>query len=276
MYYLSIGAVTRNEAAYIEEWIEFHLLQGVEHFFILDNESTDDTLKILQRYANEGIVTLGITKEHPCQRAAYNEILFRYKMLSKWIAFIDVDEFLYSPTGENLRNLLKPLRSYAGLAVHWKIFGSSDFKYKNPGLVIERFRHCAPEVNGHVKSIMQSAKTIEMDADPHTFIAVGQIIDENKKVQERHYAVVPGGTADLFCINHYATKSLEEALARWKLPRSDNHAIRLKGWEERFKSLDRNEVSNDYLLKYAPQVNEAIKRRRQRASYSNNSHRAKA
>lgn len=40
--YLSIGAIFKDEAPYLAEWIEFHRLVGVEHFFLYDNLSTDE------------------------------------------------------------------------------------------------------------------------------------------------------------------------------------------------------------------------------------------
>ena len=36
-HYLAICAIYRDEAPYLREWIEFHRLVGVEHFFLYDN-----------------------------------------------------------------------------------------------------------------------------------------------------------------------------------------------------------------------------------------------
>lgn len=33
-YYLSIGAIFKDEARFLDEWIEFHLGIGVEHFYL--------------------------------------------------------------------------------------------------------------------------------------------------------------------------------------------------------------------------------------------------
>lgn len=46
--YLSICAVIKNEGPYLEEWIEFHRIQGVEHFYLYDNGSADQTKDILE------------------------------------------------------------------------------------------------------------------------------------------------------------------------------------------------------------------------------------
>ena len=37
----------KNEARYIPEYIEFHLLQGFDHFIFYDNESNDNLLEVI-------------------------------------------------------------------------------------------------------------------------------------------------------------------------------------------------------------------------------------
>ena len=49
-YYLSIVAIFKNESWILKEWIEHYLNQGVDHFFLIDNGSTDNYHTILQPY----------------------------------------------------------------------------------------------------------------------------------------------------------------------------------------------------------------------------------
>ena len=44
-YELSVVAIMKNEGAYLKEWLDFHILVGVEKFYLYDNESNDDTKK---------------------------------------------------------------------------------------------------------------------------------------------------------------------------------------------------------------------------------------
>lgn len=48
-YTTSICAIVRNEARYILEWIAYHKAVGIDHFYIYDNQSTDETTDILIR-----------------------------------------------------------------------------------------------------------------------------------------------------------------------------------------------------------------------------------
>lgn len=41
----------------LKEWIEYHLLFGVEHFYLFGNESTNGLAEIPESYVKVGIVT---------------------------------------------------------------------------------------------------------------------------------------------------------------------------------------------------------------------------
>jgi hypothetical protein len=56
-HFLAMAAIVKNEGRYLREWIEFHRLMGVEHFYIYDNGSTDNTPEILEPYVRTGLVT---------------------------------------------------------------------------------------------------------------------------------------------------------------------------------------------------------------------------
>src|SRR5207248_10986601 len=55
---LAICAIFKNEAPYLREWIEFHRLVGVSHFYLYRNGSTDDWEPVLRPYIGDGIATI--------------------------------------------------------------------------------------------------------------------------------------------------------------------------------------------------------------------------
>ena len=95
--YLSIVAIYRDEAVYLREWVEFHRIVGVERFFLYDNFSVDDHREVLAPYLDEGIVVLHEWPVFPGQIPAYDDALRRHGAESRWIAFIDLDEFVGDP-----------------------------------------------------------------------------------------------------------------------------------------------------------------------------------
>jgi len=56
--YASLCCIIRNEARYLEEWIEYSRMIGVEHFYLYDHGSEDNTSAVLAGYMAAGIVTL--------------------------------------------------------------------------------------------------------------------------------------------------------------------------------------------------------------------------
>jgi hypothetical protein len=56
--FLGICSMLRNEKKWLRAWIEWHLMVGVNHFFILDDNSDDGSAAILEEYAAAGLLTL--------------------------------------------------------------------------------------------------------------------------------------------------------------------------------------------------------------------------
>ena len=105
LWYLSATTVFKNEAPYLEEWLAFCVLEGVEHFLLYDNGSTDNAREVLKPWIDVGIVELLDWPLHwksGAQTKAFIDALDRLRGRARWTAFIDVDEFLFSPTGAPL------------------------------------------------------------------------------------------------------------------------------------------------------------------------------
>jgi hypothetical protein len=94
-YYISICLLAKNENDYINEWLEWHLNLGVEHFYIYDNDSTIPLINSINKdflqYCT--IIDFPSPRKHT-QKEAYKHCLDNYKQDNEWIAFIDGDEFI--------------------------------------------------------------------------------------------------------------------------------------------------------------------------------------
>src|ERR1700761_9514165 len=53
---ITIVAITHNDHSYLSEWIEYHKLIGVSHFYIYDNNNSDETKNALNEYIESGTV----------------------------------------------------------------------------------------------------------------------------------------------------------------------------------------------------------------------------
>ena len=83
----------------------FHFLQGVSEILIFDNESTDATREILTRMAVHVPVSVmdWPSDDHDeMQMEAYRQGAKRLTGRADWVAFIDIDEFLFSSRHNSL------------------------------------------------------------------------------------------------------------------------------------------------------------------------------
>jgi hypothetical protein len=169
---LGICAIFQDEASYLGEWIEFHRLQGVEHFFLYDNRSHDEPERVLRPWLDEGVVTLldwPWSFEDYAQVKAYNHCLEHFGTQFEWMAMLDIDEFLFCPDGDPLPDILATFTGAPAVVANWQVYGSSGHEKSPGGLVIEQFTRRAQKQwvrNRRIKSIVRPERT-EAFRSPH-------------------------------------------------------------------------------------------------------------
>lgn len=254
-YELAIVAILKNEAPYIKEWIDYHFLAGVDHFYLYDNESEDNLKEILQPYIENGIVTYIFYPGKGLQLLTYNEAIKDYKFECQYMAFIDGDEFIYPRENRSIKEIFYEIlalnSSAEGIAINWHIFGSSgqekaDFSKG----VLERFLYRAKndfDANKHVKSIV-NPRCVELILNPH-FVKYY----ENKCSINENGEIIPSFfsepcTTNKIGINHYFTKSKEEYIRKKQRGKADS--IFTEYDMQLFESHNKNDVFDDGILEY--------------------------
>jgi hypothetical protein len=140
-YHLSVGAIFKNEQKFLKEWIEYHRLVGVDHFYLYNTQSTDYSAAVLAPYIKEGVVTLvswptlpplvdktmesaawalGIqipAYEHAAKYLAVKE--------SKWLVFLDVNEYLLPAEGTTLKEILNQYDEFPAVTLSTSFFDAS-------------------------------------------------------------------------------------------------------------------------------------------------------
>lgn len=86
MHSLIVCAVFRNEARYLEEWILYHSLAGVQGFMLYENNSTDDWRSV------KSFPHVQVIEWSHSQPAAFGHCIDSAN--ASHVALIDIDEFL--------------------------------------------------------------------------------------------------------------------------------------------------------------------------------------
>ncbi len=145
-YKVCICAIFKNEAQYLKEWIEYHKIVGIDHFFLYNNNSADNYYEVLLPYVNSGLVTLENWSENYKQLKCYEHCMVQHKGETLWMAFIDLDEFIVPNSTENVYDFLKDFNNRPVVIVYWKFFCTSGLlSRKKSGLVTEDFHVCFPK-----------------------------------------------------------------------------------------------------------------------------------
>jgi hypothetical protein len=243
-YFFAVCAIVKNEADYFKEWLDWHISQGVEKFYIYDNESTDNTKEILEPYIESGLVEYVFWTGQKQQLPVYDDCLDKRRLEANWIAFIDLDEFIVPMKDRTITKFLERFENFAAVEINWLCFGSGGAKKREKGGVMERFtRHCASNhiTNRRVKSIVNPRKIFSFIRCHDAAHRYGYAIADSRGNSIKKHFKKREPQHDVIRINHYAVKSYEEFLIK-KTRGSTNTLNRLnQGYFEKF---DLNDIED--------------------------------
>jgi Glycosyltransferase family 92 len=219
--FLSVLAIFKNEADNLAEWIEHYLWQGADRIYLIDNGSNDGRLRVLRPYVASGRVRVLWRPARHMQAAHYNEAfdLFRLRERTRWLAVVDLDEFLYGvPPGEGqgggqgeeqaggerlaparydcaahtLRARLEALEAAAPDAAavycHWRMFASRDDPRHPFGSVRTAFVWREARLNDDVKGIVRADRVHRLGVHWHD-VGGSAVGGEDARIRLNHYAI---------------------------------------------------------------------------------------
>src|SRR5579883_740416 len=217
---LAVAAIFKDEAKNLAEWLTFHRGVGASHFYLYNNNSTDDFLTILRPWIANGLVTLIDWPIVPGQRAAYLHCLRTRWREAKWIAFIDIDEFLFSPAQVDIRPILRSYADVPALYVYSVRFGSSGHVTRPNMPVVQAYVRRAPfGIMDTGKSIVNPRFVRDVPNAHHFTLWRGRTVDaKRRRTQSPRGKPAPDRMPvyDLLRINHYFYKSREDLLEKTK------------------------------------------------------------
>lgn len=132
MHKLVVCAVFKNESHILSEWIQHYLIRGIDHIYLINDNSTDNFLPIIEAFAGKvtlfhnDIVTGNLGRQDQLYEKYFRPILSQ----TEWMAILDLDEFLYSPTGHDIYSIVSHHSDASQIKVDWLMFGSSGHIYQ--------------------------------------------------------------------------------------------------------------------------------------------------
>ena len=262
-YDLSIVCIFNNEAEYLKEWIEYHRLVGTDHFYLYNNNSSDNYEEVLKPYIESGVVTLINWPSPPhilyvfFQKEAYNHCVKTYKYDSHWMAFIDTDEFIVPTKDSTIPEFLEGYKLYGGVFINWQCFGTSHMpSVPVSRLMIESLTLKYPwdhPKNRIVKTIAQPTKINEYFIHDCSF-------------KKGSFGVTPGylkgkspfPDIEKIRINHYWTRA-EDFFFNVKIPRVESYTKKTMSQEEIEKILiESNSIEDLSIFPYVEDLRKAM------------------
>jgi hypothetical protein len=239
MHYLSVGAIFRNESDSIVEWIKHYLYHGVDHFYLINDNSNDNSVANIQEFVDKGIVTLYHSQEEYYlgrQRNMYNRFILPHvqKKDTQWLLMIDLDEYVWSPLGIRIDTLLRNHCYKLGqIQMRQHLYGSNGH-VTQPGSIVQHFTKRATEHIDCYKYFVNTDYEFTSLNIHHADFAV-----EEYKGDSSVFIIIDPG---YFLFNHYSCQSME-FWEKVKCTRGDGDAY-LQRDMTRFHELDKNEVED--------------------------------
>jgi hypothetical protein len=176
-YTFSVCGIFKNEDLSLKEWIEYHLAVGVEHFYLYNNNSTDNFESILSPYIKDNIVTLidwPLAQEQ--QMPAYKDCFDKFKDETKWLTYIDLDEFICPFYETDIKKWIEKFNNYPSVYIYWKMFGTSGIiNHDKNKLITEQYISCWDKYYDIGKSIINTEFEVFMFDKKYTHTMFGAV-----------------------------------------------------------------------------------------------------
>ena len=156
-YQISLCLIFKNEAPFLKEWLDYHLTVGVDHFYLYNNNSDDDFMRVLKPYIDGNIVTLIEWPYNHSQFKAYKHCYESYRNETNWISFLDADEFVVPKYVDTIGEWLQKFNKYHAVNIHWLMFctgGVLEHDYNKN--VIEQYHACWNDFWNHGKCFINT------------------------------------------------------------------------------------------------------------------------
>lgn len=225
VFKLAALTMFKNEGHIINEWLRVNnTVGGIEHFYLIDNESTDEyTIDEDLKDKVTIYIEPGLVKRYTAhsQEAVYEKHYPKMRHTTEWVIVMDMDEFLYhrgkTTVLKELDNLPPQVRS---LSVCWLEY-LGDGLLMDPQCKVHTYQLCHPEhlilsdAKSELAGKMISRTSTTNKVHTHHSFGSGRGITQKMRPSD-----------DKICINHYRFQAYEYNLGIKELRGGGNQKAR--------------------------------------------------
>ncbi len=232
---VAIMAIAKNESRYIKEWLDYHRNLGIDRFYIINNDDPDENTMYDMLKDESDVVQFNVPgaeelKKVGKQEGVYNSLyqnVIKKAGDVKWLAVIDIDEFLYF-NGKSIKEFLSDsiFNDTDVIHLNWRLYGDNGQIYYEDKPVQERFPNQCP------LNVVYNSEEAKKGVFENMFIkSIIRVSDKPARIYIHTTMVQNGitrrgdGTVSIspWCeplsddnnyVKHYNTKSLEEYINR--------------------------------------------------------------
>ena len=248
---VALCTMGKEENLYVEQFIEYYINLGIDHFFIYD-DNDEDSEKISERIHDkykEKVTTYENIKYYIKKQAdAFTNCYFNNNRNYDWLLMIDMDEYLYI-INDTLKNYLvnKNFDKCDFIKFHTVIPTDNNLMIYDNRTLFERFKgpfikrfDIKTIIRGNISNLIYNIHS--PSSSPQRNIScnnVGEIIDnQNNNI---NFGLLDPINVDKAFIIHFKYKSAEEFINKYKrgysnwFSKNENYLVlntKLKGFFE--------------------------------------------
>ena len=231
-YDFSVCLITKDENRYLPEWLAWHLGLGADHIYIYDNGSALPVAGSIPAGYRERVTVIDYPSHSDLtQLEAYDHWIANYKAETKWVAFLDTDEFLRVVDGTDIREFMRDYEDIDTLCVRFLTYNAVGQLRREERPVRERFTQTVelPGPTTPHKSICKAERLEKMGIrTPITLSNWLKIVDENKGYVD--FSDIGKLPHEKIVIDHYYTRSYEEWVEKMERGTPVKAAQKNPGW----------------------------------------------
>jgi hypothetical protein len=215
-----VVAIVRDELPFLDEWLAYHRLLGIGHFVLYDDDPALPLREFTQPHRDYVTVVdwygkSGTLPGRNRQTKAYVHSLDGVRSRFKWVAFIDIDEFIVLRQHDTLPSFLAGFENCGAVALCWHVFGHNGYFKDPPGLVTATLTRRMAHPGNRCKSISKVAAIADIRSAHRCALHPGFGITVDANGRPFSDALYPG-KSEVACVNHYACRSFEHWMGRPK------------------------------------------------------------